>query len=60
MCAELTDVIFIVHGSNIELGPQDEFEGFTDAAQIARAYLRGVNELGLPRPDVIGMPADWE
>ena len=37
-----------------------DLEGFTDAAQIARAYLRGVKALGLPRPDVIGMPADWE
>jgi hypothetical protein len=53
-------VIFIVHGSNIELGPNSEIEGATDAAQIARAYLRGIKELGLPRPNVIGLPADWE
>jgi 2,4'-dihydroxyacetophenone dioxygenase len=57
---EPAEVIFIVHGSNVELGPTGEIEGVTDAAQIARAYLRGVKALGLPRPDVIGMPADWE
>ena len=33
------DVIFIVHGSNVELGPEGEFEGITDAVQIARAYM---------------------
>ena len=54
------DVIFIVHGSNIELGATGEFEGATDAAAIARAYLRGCKELGLPRPNVIGLPEDWE
>ena len=54
------DVIFIVHGSNIELGATGEYEGATDAATIARAYLRGCKELGLPRPDIIGLPKDWE
>lgn len=54
------DVIFIVHGSNIELGAKGEFEGATDAATIARAYLRGCKELGLPRPDIIGLPKNWE
>ena len=57
---EVADVIFIVHGSNVELGSEGEYEGVTDAAQIARAYLRSVKALGLPRPDVIGLPADWE
>ncbi len=56
---EPADVIFIVHGSNIELGENGEFEGATDAAQIARAYLGAVEAQGLPRPDVIGLPADW-
>lgn len=56
---EPADVVFIVHGSNIELGPTGEIEGATDAAQVARAYLRGVEELGLPRPDIIGMPDGW-
>ena len=54
------DVIFIVHGTNIELGATGEFEGATDAAAIARAYLRGCKERGLPRPDIIGLPKDWE
>lgn len=54
------DVIFIVHGSNLELGESGAFEGATDAAQIARAYLRGCREMGLPRPDVIGLPKGWE
>lgn len=57
---EPADVIFIVHGSNVELGPTGEIEGITDAAHVARAYLRGLKEQGLPRPDIIGMPADWE
>lgn len=57
---EPADVIFIVHGSNIELGAKGEFEGATDAATIARAYLRGCKELGLPRPDIIGLPKNWD
>ena len=57
---EPADVIFIVHGSNIELGATGAFESATDAAAIAQAYLRGCRELGLPRPDVIGLPKDWE
>ncbi len=54
------DVIFIVHGSNLELGSEGALEGATDAAQIARAYLRSCKEMGLPRPDVIGLPEGWE
>ena len=54
------DVVFIVHGSNLELGSEGAFEGATDAAQIARAYLRSCKEMGLPRPNVIGLPKDWE
>ena len=54
------DVIFIVHGSNIELGAGGEYEGATDAMAIARAYLNGCKEQGLPRPRVIGLPLDWE
>lgn len=57
---EPADVIFIVHGSNIELGPDGAIEGTTSAADIARAYLNGCKALGLPRPRVIGLPADWE
>ncbi|CAN0316941.1 unnamed protein product, partial [Phaeothamnion confervicola] len=57
---EPADVIFIVHGSNIELGATGEFEGATSAMDIARAYLRACREKGLPRPDVIGLPPDWE
>ena len=56
---EPADVIFIVHGSNIELGAEGDYQGATDAATIARAYLRSCNELGLPRPDIIGLPRDW-
>ncbi|MGR8949140.1 MAG: 2,4'-dihydroxyacetophenone dioxygenase family protein [Gammaproteobacteria bacterium] len=54
------DVIFIVHGSNIELGATGEVEGATSAMDIARAYLRACQEKGIPRPDVIGLPPDWE
>jgi hypothetical protein len=57
---EPADVIFIVHGSNIELGATGVFEGATDAATIARVYLRSCKELGLPRPDIIGLPKNWE
>lgn len=57
---EPADVIFIVHGSNIELGATGAIEGATDAALIARAYLKGCKELGLPRPNVIGLPEGWE
>ena len=57
---EPADVIFIVHGSNIELGATGVFEGATDAVTIARAYLRSCKELGLPRPDIIGLPKNWE
>lgn len=57
--AEPADVIFIVHGSNIELGPSGEIEGATSAMDIARAYLEACRAQGLPRPDVIGLPPDW-
>ena len=57
---EPADVIFIVHGSNLELGAGGAFEAATDAAVIARAYLNACAALGLPRPDVIGLPKDWE
>lgn len=57
---EPADVIFIVHGSNLELGATGEFEGATSAMDIARAYLNACKAQGLPRPDVIGLPADWE
>ena len=57
---EPADVIFIVHGSNIELGATGEIEGATSAMDIARAYLRACREQGLPRPDVMGLPPDWE
>jgi 2,4'-dihydroxyacetophenone dioxygenase len=57
---EPADVIFIVHGSNVELGATGEFEGATSAMDIARAYLQACRELGLPRPDVIGLPPGWE
>lgn len=54
------DVIFIVHGSNLELGATGQLEGATSAMDIARAYLRACREQGLPRPNVIGLPPDWE
>ena len=57
---EPADVIFIVHGSNLELDDRDNIVGVTDAAAIARAYLLACRELGLPRPPVIGLPEDWE
>jgi 2,4'-dihydroxyacetophenone dioxygenase len=57
--AEAADVVFIVHGSNLELDESGAIVGVTDAAAIARAYLGACRELGLPRPDVIGLPADW-
>jgi len=57
---EPADVIFIVHGSNLELDEKGAVAGITDAAAIARAYLRACSELGLPRPDVIGLPPDWQ
>ena len=54
------DVIFIVHGSNLELGATGQFEGATSAMDIARAYLKACRQQGLPRPDVIGLPPDWD
>jgi 2,4'-dihydroxyacetophenone dioxygenase len=57
---EPADVIFIVHGSNIELGPSGQIEGATSAMDIARAYLRACKEKGVARPNVMGLPADWQ
>lgn len=56
---EPADVIFIVHGANLELDDNENIVGVTDAAAIARAYLQSCREQGLPRPDVIGLPPDW-
>ena len=57
---EAADVIFIVHGSNIEYDEEGKFHCVTDAEAIARAYLLACRELGLPRPKVIGLPDGWE
>lgn len=57
---ESADVVFIVHGSNIEKDDQGRIVGVTDAAAIARAYLDACERRGLPRPDVIGLPPDWQ
>ena len=41
-------------------GDKGDFEGATDAATIGRACLRSCKKQGLSRPDIIGLPKDWE
>ena len=55
--AETTEVLFVVHGSNLELDADDSIRSVTDARGLCELYLRTCKELGLPRPDVIGLPA---
>lgn len=57
---EAADVIFIVHGSNIDHDEDGNITSVTDAMHVARVYLKACAARGLPRPDVIGLPEDWD
>lgn len=54
---EPADVVFIVHGANVDLTDDGNIHSVSDAHTLLDVYLRTCRELGLPRPDVIGMPA---
>lgn len=54
--AEVTEVLFVVHGSNLELNDKGDIIGVSDAHSICDLYLCTCRKLGLPRPDVIGLP----
>ena len=55
---EVTEVLFVVHGSNLELDAEGKIMSVSDAHSICDLYLRTCRELGLPRPKVIGLPAE--
>jgi len=54
---EPADVVFIVHGGNVDHGDDGEIVSVTDAHSLLAVYLRACREQGLPRPNVIGLPA---
>ena len=51
------DVVFIVHGANVDLTEDGKIHSVSDSHTLLEVYLRACREQGLPRPDVIGMPA---
>lgn len=56
---EVTEVLFVVHGSNLELADDmTTIRAVSDAHSICDLYLKTCSELGLPRPKVIGLPAE--
>lgn len=56
---EVTEVLFVVHGSNLELAEDGTtIRAVSDAQSICDLYLRTCKELGLPRPRVIGLPPE--
>jgi 2,4'-dihydroxyacetophenone dioxygenase len=55
--SEPADVIFIVHGGNVDHGDDGSIVSVTDAHSLLAVYLRACREQGLPRPNVIGLPA---
>jgi len=52
----VTEVLFIVHGSNLELAEDGTIALVVDAHSISELYLRSCKALGLARPNVIGLP----
>ena len=56
---KVADVMFIVHGSNIDLDENGSIHSVSDTAGLCDIYLRACKELGLPRPNVLGLPIDW-
>ena len=53
---EAADVIFIVHGGNVDHDEDGSIVSVTDAHSLLAVYLRACREQGLPRPNVIGLP----
>ena len=53
---EPADVVFIVHGANVDLTEDGQIHSVTDSHSLCELYLRTCRELGLPRPNVIGLP----
>ena len=53
---EVTEVLFVVHGSNLELAPDGTINSVSDARSICALYLKTCRDLGLPRPRIIGLP----
>ena len=50
----LTEVWFAVRGANLNLDEEGNVESVLDAQTILDLYLAQCEEMGLPRPDVIG------
>jgi hypothetical protein len=50
-----TEVIFVIHGSTLTLDHGGNVVGVTDAWSLSKAYLSRCEELGLPRPAIIGL-----
>lgn len=54
---EPADVVFIVHGGNLDHDDCGATVSVTDALSLLAVYLRACREQGLPRPNIIGLPA---
>jgi quercetin dioxygenase-like cupin family protein len=52
---EETEALFIVQGETLQMDTEGNVVGVADARSICDHYLARCTELGLPRPDVIGI-----
>ena len=48
-----TDVLFIIYGAMLHLGPEGEIVGVTDAESVLREYPQRLRQQGKPVPDVL-------
>ena len=49
----LTDVLFVMYGAMLHLGPSGEVLGVTDAESVLREYAQLLREQGKPLPDTL-------
>ncbi len=52
---EVTDVVFVVYGANLDVDEEGKVEAMLDATIIRDLYLERCKDAGHPKPDVIGL-----
>jgi 2,4'-dihydroxyacetophenone dioxygenase len=52
---EVTDVVFVIHGANINLDADGNVTAVIDAGTVRDFYVAMCESLGLPNPSVIGL-----